>query len=238
MSSVGALDSSTAQTAAPEARPSPRSELDRIRQHSSAMATMRLRTEPGTEAAESAYDYQEVWHYRRELLPKGVSYLQVDAVFITKKGYGIVRPPARLGHPDDARRGEEETGVESIDETTRRFPSPRPWPLPSPSADSRCRELFQKAKDAGEGRLVAARPSPRWKRWTSRPAGPPTRSSSRSSRRRSRSTAACATRTWTGSTPRAPTSRRSCSSSRTRRSTRTCTRRRRWRHSRRRRRRR
>jgi hypothetical protein len=44
---------------------------------------------PGTEAADSSYDFQEVWHYRRELLPKGVSYLQVDATFITKKGYGV-----------------------------------------------------------------------------------------------------------------------------------------------------
>jgi GWxTD domain-containing protein len=43
---------------------------------------------PGTQAASSDKDYQEVWHYRKDLLPKGVSYLQVDAVFITKKGYG------------------------------------------------------------------------------------------------------------------------------------------------------
>jgi hypothetical protein len=45
-------------------------------------------TGPSTEAANSDNDYQEVWHYRRELLPKGVSYIQVDAVFVTKKGYG------------------------------------------------------------------------------------------------------------------------------------------------------
>jgi GWxTD domain-containing protein len=43
---------------------------------------------PGTEAANASKDYQEVWHYRKELLPKNVSYLQVDAVFITKKSYG------------------------------------------------------------------------------------------------------------------------------------------------------
>ncbi|HKD19990.1 MAG TPA: GWxTD domain-containing protein [Thermoanaerobaculia bacterium] len=43
---------------------------------------------PGTEAPNSDNDYQEVWHYRRDLLPKGVSYIQVDATFITKKGYG------------------------------------------------------------------------------------------------------------------------------------------------------
>jgi GWxTD domain-containing protein len=44
---------------------------------------------PGTEAADHEMNFQEVWHYRRELLPKGVSYLQVDAMFVTKKGYGV-----------------------------------------------------------------------------------------------------------------------------------------------------
>jgi GWxTD domain-containing protein len=43
---------------------------------------------PSAKAAESNMNYQEVWHYRRDLLPKGVSYIQVDAVFVTKKGYG------------------------------------------------------------------------------------------------------------------------------------------------------
>jgi GWxTD domain-containing protein len=33
-------------------------------------------------------NYREVWHYRRELLPSGVSYLQVDFDFITRRGYG------------------------------------------------------------------------------------------------------------------------------------------------------
>lgn len=45
-------------------------------------------TGPGTQAAESNNNYQEVWHYRKELLPRGVGYLQVDVVFVTKKGYG------------------------------------------------------------------------------------------------------------------------------------------------------
>jgi GWxTD domain-containing protein len=43
---------------------------------------------PGKEAADNEMNYQEVWHYRHDLLPKGVSYVQVDAVFVTKKGYG------------------------------------------------------------------------------------------------------------------------------------------------------
>ena len=43
---------------------------------------------PGTRAAEPSNNYQEAWHYRKELLPKGVSFIQVDAIFITKQGYG------------------------------------------------------------------------------------------------------------------------------------------------------
>jgi GWxTD domain-containing protein len=33
-------------------------------------------------------NYEEIWHYRRELLPSAVSYQQVDLVFITRQGYG------------------------------------------------------------------------------------------------------------------------------------------------------
>lgn len=36
-----------------------------------------------------ASNFREVWHYRRELLPKSVGYQQVDIEFITKKGYGV-----------------------------------------------------------------------------------------------------------------------------------------------------
>ncbi len=43
---------------------------------------------PGTKAIDSANNWREVWHYRKELLPKGVGYQQVDVDFITKKGYG------------------------------------------------------------------------------------------------------------------------------------------------------
>ncbi len=31
----------------------------------------------------------EVWHYRRELLPKGVPYQQADFEFVTRQGYGV-----------------------------------------------------------------------------------------------------------------------------------------------------
>ena len=44
---------------------------------------------PGTQAAETDKNFQEVWHYRKDLLPKGVGYLQVDAAFVTKRGYGM-----------------------------------------------------------------------------------------------------------------------------------------------------
>jgi GWxTD domain-containing protein len=46
-------------------------------------------TGPGTQAAESSNNYQEVWHYRKELLPKNIGYLQVDVTFVTKQGYGV-----------------------------------------------------------------------------------------------------------------------------------------------------
>jgi len=42
-----------------------------------------------TKAAESTNNYREIWHYRKELLPKGTGYQQVDVEFITKKGYGV-----------------------------------------------------------------------------------------------------------------------------------------------------
>ena len=42
----------------------------------------------GARALDASNNWREVWHYRKELLPKGVSYIQVDAVFVTKKGYG------------------------------------------------------------------------------------------------------------------------------------------------------
>ena len=80
MSSVGSFDSSTSQQQAKAAGPVTSEQLQKINDRY---------VGPGTEAAESSYDFQEVWHYRRELLPKGVGYLQVDANFITKKGYGM-----------------------------------------------------------------------------------------------------------------------------------------------------
>jgi GWxTD domain-containing protein len=63
---------------------------------------------PGSFALESANNYREVWHYRRELLPSKAPYQQVDFEFITKKGYGantLQREPATLNTLDAARLG-------------------------------------------------------------------------------------------------------------------------------------
>jgi len=43
---------------------------------------------PANTIPESETSWREVWHYRRELLPPTVSYLQVDFQFVTKRGYG------------------------------------------------------------------------------------------------------------------------------------------------------
>jgi GWxTD domain-containing protein len=45
-------------------------------------------TGPGTSMNDAAKNWREVWHYRRELLPKGIPYHQVDFEFVTKDGYG------------------------------------------------------------------------------------------------------------------------------------------------------
>jgi GWxTD domain-containing protein len=42
----------------------------------------------GTTMTDASANWREVWHYRRELLPRGVPYQQVDFEFITRKGYG------------------------------------------------------------------------------------------------------------------------------------------------------
>jgi GWxTD domain-containing protein len=46
-------------------------------------------TGPNNLLPSSEGNWREVWHYRRELLPRGVPYQQVDVEFITRKGYGV-----------------------------------------------------------------------------------------------------------------------------------------------------
>ena len=43
---------------------------------------------PGVNARDATNAWREVWHYRRELLPAGIPYQQVDFDFISRKGYG------------------------------------------------------------------------------------------------------------------------------------------------------
>jgi GWxTD domain-containing protein len=45
-------------------------------------------TGPGNSMNDAASNWREVWHYRREHLPREVPYLQVDFDFVTKQGYG------------------------------------------------------------------------------------------------------------------------------------------------------
>ena len=55
----------------------------------------------------SAASWREVWHYRKELLPPGIPYQQVDLDFISRKGYGenvLQRDPASLTTLEAARR--------------------------------------------------------------------------------------------------------------------------------------
>ncbi len=62
---------------------------------------------PGTTVRDASNNWREVWHYRRELLPSGVPYQQVDFDFITRKGYGknvLQRNPDALATMDAARQ--------------------------------------------------------------------------------------------------------------------------------------
>jgi GWxTD domain-containing protein len=64
-------------------------------------------TGPSNTLPESSMQWREVWHYRRELLPKGVPYQQVDLEFITRKGYGknvLQRDSAALNTIEIARK--------------------------------------------------------------------------------------------------------------------------------------
>jgi GWxTD domain-containing protein len=61
----------------------------------------------GTSVRDASANWREVWHYRREVLPAGVPYQQVDFEFITRKGYGknvLQRDSPALTTLDAARR--------------------------------------------------------------------------------------------------------------------------------------
>jgi GWxTD domain-containing protein len=62
---------------------------------------------PGKSALEAGHNWREIWHYRKELLPAGVPYQQVDFEFVTKRGYGkniLQRLPPVLTTIDIARQ--------------------------------------------------------------------------------------------------------------------------------------
>jgi len=65
-------------------------------------------TPPTNQLPSSEGNWREVWHYRRELLPKAVPYQQVDFEFITRKGYGsnvLQRNADALASLEAARKG-------------------------------------------------------------------------------------------------------------------------------------
>jgi len=98
MSSVGRHDADIAIAGATAGGKSTTSNLNSISDRSSG---------PGTRMTDSAANWREVWHYRRELLPSGVPYQQVDFEFITRKGYGtnvLQRDSPALATLDAARQ--------------------------------------------------------------------------------------------------------------------------------------
>jgi GWxTD domain-containing protein len=42
----------------------------------------------GNSVVDAGQNWREIWHYRKELLPAGVPYQQVDFEFVTRRGYG------------------------------------------------------------------------------------------------------------------------------------------------------
>ncbi len=77
-------------------------------------------TGPGNRMLDGAANWREVWHYRKELLPKGLPYGQVDFDFITRQGYGrnvMQREASVLNTLDAARK------AILVDESSRRAAS-------------------------------------------------------------------------------------------------------------------
>lgn len=64
-------------------------------------------TRPTNKLPQAGVDWREIWHYRREVLPKGLPYQQVDFDFITRRGYGqnvLQREEQSLSAIDAARK--------------------------------------------------------------------------------------------------------------------------------------
>ena len=89
-----------------------RNDVTAVEKTSGSSAATNLKIDNMTGPANAMPDanarWREVWHYRREALPKGVPYQQVDFEFITRSGYGknvLQRDAACLNALDAARNG-------------------------------------------------------------------------------------------------------------------------------------
>ena len=85
-----------------------RSEGNRGGSGTRAAATDAAMGGPGRTMTDAASNWREVWHYRKERLPAGVPYLQVDFEFVTKRGYGdnvLQRDPQTLDTLERAKAG-------------------------------------------------------------------------------------------------------------------------------------
>jgi GWxTD domain-containing protein len=100
LSSVGSQEHTIAQTSARASSPT-----GKISSAQAATISAQFGG-PGTKMIDTFQNWREVWHYRKELLPKGVGYHQVDVEFITKVGYGtnvLQRDHSTLATLDAAR---------------------------------------------------------------------------------------------------------------------------------------
>jgi GWxTD domain-containing protein len=102
MSTVGSHDEETAIRGMVNSRPNQKAPGGKISQTSAQY------NGPGKKAIDSSGNKLEIWHYRRELLPKAVPYQQVDFEFVTRQGYGAntlqrdAQPVATLGAAKEA----------------------------------------------------------------------------------------------------------------------------------------
>jgi len=71
-------------------------------------------TSPGTKLPSHDANWIEIWHYRKDLLPAGVRYQQVDFMFITRKGYGknVLQRDASVLNTMDALRDGARVGAQ------------------------------------------------------------------------------------------------------------------------------
>lgn len=71
-------------------------------------------TGPGNSSPDVSTRGRQVWHYRKELLPKNVRYQEVDLEFITREGYGnnvLQRDAVSLNALDAARKALQIPGL-------------------------------------------------------------------------------------------------------------------------------